>query len=522
MNTARINSTSGSAKLGDPTVLILVFIGFVLLVAFISLGGFVSAVALLLLPFGIVYLNRLFANPSYGITTILILGFTAIGLTRYIQGVPLGLSVDVTLVLTYIALFFRYFNEKIDWGPAKNDLTLLAFIWFMYSILQFFNPVAASRVAWFYAMRGMSLYFFLIIPLAFLLFNKMKHLNQMLYIWAVFSILATIRGWMQINIGLDRWEQHWIDTIGGVTHVLWGQLRAFSFMSDAGQFGAAQAHAGVVGAVMVLYSKKVWQKVLFFIMAIFGAYGMIISGTRGALVIPFFGMLLYLIYRRNFLILFIGAVVMAGAYGFFRFTWIGESNQHIRRMRTAVRPLDDASLMVRLETRQLLGVYLADKPFGGGIGSAGDWGRRFTPHTFLANIATDSWYVQIWAEQGIVGLMLHLFILGYVMIKASYLTMTKIKVPEVFGKMTALAGGILGIMAASYGNGVLGQLPTGPLIYLSMAFLFMGPKLDKEMQEAQEYKAETVKKVEKKPSIFQRRTWSENTKPLLYKKQSPI
>ncbi len=505
-------------KLGDPTVVVLVLVGFVLLAALIALGGFVSAVAILLLPLGIVYMNRLFVNPSYGITSVLVLGFTAIGLTRYIPGVPLGLSIDVTLVLTYIALFFKNFNEKIDWGPAKNDLTLLAFIWFMYSILQFFNPVAESRVAWFYAMRGMSLYFFLIMPLAFLVFNKMKYLNQMLYIWAAFSILATIRGWMQINIGLDRWEQHWIDTIGGVTHVLWGQLRAFSFMSDAGQFGAAQAHAGVVGAVMVLYSKKMWQKVLFFTMAILGAYGMIVSGTRGALVIPVFGMVLYLIYRRNFIILFIGAIILAGMYGFFRFTWIGESNQHIRRMRTAIRPLDDASLLVRLETRRVLRIYLADKPFGGGIGSAGDWGRRFTPHTFLANIATDSWYVQIWAEQGIVGLMLHLFILGYVMIKASYLVMTKIKVPEVFGKMTALAGGILGIMVASWGNGVLGQLPTGPLIYLSMAFLFMAPKLDKEMLDAQEDKTENVEKEIKKPSIFQPRAWSENTKPLLYKK----
>jgi hypothetical protein len=36
-------------------------------------------------------------------------------------------------------------------------------------------------------------------------------------------------------------------------------------------------------------------------------------------------------------------------------------------------------------------------------------------------------------------------------------------------------------MGASYGNGVFGQLPTGIIIYISMAFVFMGPKLDEEI-----------------------------------------
>jgi len=206
-----------------------------------------------------------------------------------------------------------------------------------------------------------------------------------------------------------------------------------------------------------------------------------ISGTRGAISVPMAGMLLYLIHRKNFRVIFIGLILFAGIYVFFRYTYIGESNSQIRRMRTAFNPLDDASLQVRLQNRALLKTYLASRPFGGGIGSAGDWGKRFSPQGFLANVATDSWYVQIWAEQGIIGLVLHFIIIGYIMIKASFLIMFRINNQELKLIMSALASGIVGMMAASYGNGVFGQMPSGIIIYISMALLFMSKDFDNEL-----------------------------------------
>jgi cell division protein FtsW (lipid II flippase) len=207
---------------------------------------------------------------------------------------------------------------------------------------------------------------------------------------------------------------------------------------------------------------------------------MMVSGTRGAMIVPGAGFAFYLIHRKNFLVIFTGGVILFLFYAFFRFTIIGESNQYIRRMRTAFFPQDNASLQVRIQNRAMLSVYLADKPFGGGIGSAGDWGKRFSPQGFLSQVATDSWYVQIWAEQGIVGLILHLAITFFIVLKGSYILMYRIRDPELFGILSALACGIVGIMGASYGNGVYGQLPTGIIIYISMAFIFLGPKLDEE------------------------------------------
>jgi len=115
--------------------------------------------------------------------------------------------------------------------------------------------------------------------------------------------------------------------------------------------------------------------------------------------------------------------------------------------------------------------YLASRPFGGGIGHAGDKAQRFLPNAFLSNVATDSWYVTIWAEMGIIGLTMHLIILFYVIGMASFKVMFRIRDPITKLKMSALICGMAGIMLASYGNAVFGQMPTCLLIYASMTLM---------------------------------------------------
>ncbi len=167
------------------------------------------------------------------------------------------------------------------------------------------------------------------------------------------------------------------------------------------------------------------------------------------------------------------------AFVFLKFTTIGQENYQIRRMRT-VFDKEDASFLVRLENQQKIKNYMGKRPFGGGVGTAGNWGQRFSPDTFLADTPTDSWYVRIWAECGIIGLILHLAMLIYILIKCWLIILYKLKDPEIKQIMIALVSGYAGILLTSYGNGVLGQMPTGVLIYLSWAFIFISPKLERE------------------------------------------
>jgi hypothetical protein len=477
---SRIKHMVGASKLQHPVVIITIMLMAVVFGLIIAKGGLLIAIALVATFPALIYLNRLFNNPQIGVITLLIMSFIAIGLTRYIMNVPLGLSIDGIVVITYLALFFKQFYSRINTDQANRDISYLLAFWFFYGILELANPQALSRTAWFYAMRGMSMYPILMLPLGLLLFNRLRFLYIFLYIWGIFTILATLKGLQQLYLGLDYAEQFWIDTVGGVTHIILGKLRVFSFFSDAGQFGAAQGAGGVVGILLASTIKGRGNKIFFFIMGIMGLWGMMISGTRGAMIVPMLGGITYLVLSKNIRVLIIGGFIMAIMYVFFAMTYIGESNYQIARMRTAFRPTDDASYIVRLENRKILQAYLADKPFGGGIGSAGNWGQRFSPQGFLANVATDSWYVQVWAEQGIVGLFIHLFILSYIAIKGFYIIMLRIKNRELAGTLGALLAGFTGIMGASYGNGVLGQMPTGALVYLSWAFIFMGQQLDRE------------------------------------------
>ena len=465
----------------------LVFVLFLSFIAgaAIAKGGLVAIAALIGLPIAIAFINKVFLKPEVGITTVLSLGFLAIGVLRYLPGnLPLGLSIDGFLFLTYIALFFKSTTGYIPWHKAQNILTLLALVWFLYSLFELVNPEAKSKIAWFYAMRGVSLYMLLLVPLVFILYDNLKSLQFFLMVWAVLSILGSLKGLMQSLVGPDFAEQAWLNAGNAGTHILFGKLRVFSFFSDAGQFGAAQGHAGLVFGILYLACKEKKRKILYLTASLLGIYGMLISGTRGAIAVPGAGFFLFLILKKNFKLTTIGFVAMILVYVFFRYTMLLNSNAQIRRMRTGFDP-NNPSLQVRLANQKILKGYLASRPFGGGIGSAGNWGQRFSPNGFLANVPTDSWFVAIWAEQGIVGLYLHLGILFYILFYGSYIVLFRLKNPLMVNRIQALVAGHAGIMAVSYGNGVLGQLPTSVLLYTSMAYIFMAEKLEKEMEEEQ-------------------------------------
>ena len=466
---------NGSAAVLRTQILVLIAGVMVLaavLLAKLELLGGVACIGLV----GVLgFLYLVFQYPRFGILAILVMGFFATGLSRYVP-LPWGLSVDGIIMLVYLALFFKAFKTKIQWRKAKSMLTLVTSLWFIYVLAQLGNPEAVSLEAWFYAMRGLGMYQCLFIPLAFVLFSKPRDLKLFFIMWGVLSVLGTLKGIMQFKFGVDPFEQAWLDAGGAETHVLFGKLRIFSFYSDAGQFGASQAHAGLVFGILTLFCKHSKKMRIFFAgVALMGLFGMVISGTRGAIAVPAIGGMMFLIVRKNIAILALGALMGIGVYIFFAHTNIGQNNAEIRRMRTAFDP-NEASLQVRLNNQKKLSGYLASRPFGGGVGATGNWGQRFSPHTFLANTATDSWYVMIWADTGAFGLTIYLLIIFGILFQGAYNVMSKIKDDWLKGQITALVAGMAGIMMASYGNGVFGQFPTGILMYLGMVFMFVAPQ----------------------------------------------
>ncbi len=474
------NVSTGAGKLGTPKyILLMISVSALSAFALVKLGV-AAGIGLTAVPILGFFLFWLFRKPITGFYTIIVLDFLLFGIDRYIpEDIQIGLVMDASFILTYLAIIFNRFYEKVNWAPAKKDVTLLAAIWFGYSLLQFFNPEVKSYAAWFSGVRGISFYMLLVIPLALMFIDNRRKLNNFLVIWGSFSLLASLKGIMQMTIGVDPVEKAWLSGPAGQTHIIFGHLRAFSFMTDAGQFGANQAYSAVVATIVAFAEKDLRRRIFFLAVAALGFVGMFLSGTRGAISIPLAGFFLYIILRKNFWVMSAGIVLLIVIIAFFKMTYLGQSNAYIRRMRTAFNP-NDPSLQVRLENQRALRTYLATRPFGGGIGHAGVKAKAFTPDTFLANTPTDSWFVLIWAEQGIVGLVLHLFILGYILVKGSWLIMYKIRNPVLKIKMAALASGMFGVMVASYGNAVLGTMPTSILLYISMALIINSRHFDNQ------------------------------------------
>ena len=473
---------SGSSILANPKGVLLLLLVVVLVALILAKLEIVGVGLLLALLFGAVYLYILFNNPIIGFYTAIGLNFVLLGIGRYVQGLPLGFGIDGIMVLTFLALIFKNFKTRVDWSPANKTITILAAIWLGYCIFQLVNPEARMIEPWI-AGRGIGFYFFFFVILTLLLINTNKKLDTFLYVWGVFSIIATLKGIFQMIFGVDYAEQAWLNNGGAETHILFGKLRIFSFFSDAGQFGGNQGYAGVV---FIIYSmtKKGFTKIFFITVGILGLYGMMISGTRGSIAVPFAGFMTFFVLRKNIKVLATGILFVALIFVFFKYTTIANGNDQIRRMRGAFDP-NNKSLQVRLDNQKILKGYLASRPFGGGIGHAGDKAQRFLPNAFLSHVATDSWYVLIWAELGIVGLTLHLIVLFYVIGKASYKVMFRIRDPITKLKMSALISGMAGVMVASYGNAILGGMPTALLMYASMAIIsnpeiFESPTEEKE------------------------------------------
>lgn len=213
----------------------------------IVIGQVTAIISLLLLPFIAAYLFFLFKYPIIGLYTCLFFGFVATGLTRYIDA-PMGLSIDLFLVLTLIGAFFQRFDSR-DWREIKNPIVASVLIWVLYCVFELFNPEVVSYEAWLYAVRSPAFYMLFTIIIGLLYIKSLQEIERLLHIWLIFSVLAALYSFKQYYIGLDNSEKLWLAQ-NASTHLLFGNLRVFSFYSDAAQFGAAMAHAALAAIIL--------------------------------------------------------------------------------------------------------------------------------------------------------------------------------------------------------------------------------------------------------------------------------
>jgi hypothetical protein len=457
------------------------------LVYALASGNWMIGVVVSLIPIVFFFFIHFLQRPVTGLYLTLIWACVGLGIKRYLPadsgpGSALGLGVDVLLVFAWLSFFIKHFYEKFEFAYLKNGLMSATLIWFAYNVFEILNPEAPTFIGWFYAGRGVVLYMVLTIPLALMVLRERKHIQSLMILWFCLSAMGVIWGMKQLYLGLDFGELQWLADPGNrTTHLLFGKLRVFSFYSDSGQFGASMGHASIV-AILVGIQSSGRKRYLFLACGLLFFYGMMISGTRGAMAVPLVGLITFLLVKKNWRLLIVGGACIGLAFGALKYTSVGSGIYEIQRMRTALDP-NNPSLQIRVENQKKLFEYLKSHPFGGGVGSAGYWGQRFNPHSFLANLALDSWYVKIAAELGFPGLAVFVGFVLYVLIKG-YQRISHVEDKELQHTLIALYCGIAGIAVASYGNQVWGQMPTGIILNISLAIIwnFSMPKINRSTQ----------------------------------------
>ena len=290
------------------------------------------------------------------------------------------------------------------------------------------------------------------------------------------SVAGALYGIKQLYIGTDNAEIRWLEAGAKRTHLLFGKLRVFSFYTEAGQFGASQAHIAIICIILATGPYPVRIKIILLIAGIFLFYGMLISGTRGALFAFIGGGFMFLLLSGKTKILIIGGIIGLMFIGMLKYTTLGDSNAEIVRLRTSLDP-NDPSLRVRLNNQAILSDYLSNRPFGAGVGVLGMWGVKYNADKFISTIPPDSLYVKIWAMYGIIGFIIWFGIMLYTTGKCAGIVW-ETRDPALRNKLSALLGGAFGILLCSYGNEVLNQMPSSIIVYVSWALIWISPRWD--------------------------------------------
>ena len=442
------------------------------------------AVGISVVPFILVALVIFINRPKILFTIVFAVNYIIMGLNRYVSfPIPISVIMDGIYMVTIAILVVYSIKRTESWHRVFNAMTGIYLVWVIYCLIEAFNDTTGTGFAftpWFREVRPMAFHILYIIIIYALLFNKIKDIKWLMFLWGIFILLATAKGYWQRNHGFDRYEMAWLMAGGARTHFISTGIRYFSFFSDAANYGSNMAACMVIYSICTLYTKKKFEKIYCILITLASGYGMLISGTRSAMMVALIGYVLFTLLSKNwkYFTLAIGVVIFSIV--FFKFTTLGESNRLIHRMRTAFNP-QDASLQVRLQNQKAIKAYMREAPWGIGIGRDGSNIPTTNKYWVVSITPPDSTLVYIWIRTGIIGLIVFLTVIISLILMECYIVMFKIKHKELRGLLTAFTCAGACMLIAGYGNNILTQYPNSLLFFGAQTLVFMGTYFDKQL-----------------------------------------
>ncbi|NDW12753.1 hypothetical protein D0T50_07600 [Bacteroides sp. 214] len=464
-----------TSKEGQIITILGVIFGLFLIYKFVSSGNITNTVALAVLPisfvvfiFTILYYRRIFYALFISHFIILLLStYTAV----MIGAVTLVFNIVAMMLLILIGVY-----RNTSWKNSWNGMLGLFSIWGLYCVAELGNPNTVQQ-AWNVAITYYYVYPALCAILVPITIRKYKSIEWLLILWSIFVLIASFKGYWQKSHGFNARELAFLYEYGAArTHIIWSGIRYFSFFTDAANFGVHMAMAAFTFGVSLFFVEKRWLRIYFSIVAMAAIYGMFISGTRTAMAVPLAGLLYFVLQSKNWKLFFMSLFVLVAIFSFFKYTTVGESNQYIRKMRSAFTPQGDPSFQVRLDNREAMKEYMADMPMGYGLGLGGQSGR-YNPDKSMP-LPPDSWLVNVWTDTGTFGLSLYIIIHGLLFVWCSWLLMFKVTNKRLRRVIATWLSVNFGFFVAAYANDVM-QYPNMIILYTGFALCFAAPHIEK-------------------------------------------
>lgn len=370
------------------------------------LGGLKLAVLLILAFTALPPIFAVVWKTQIGIYILITASFfLSVGL-RLIPEIPIGLFIDFLILLMLIGKGYQLQHDR-EWSRLKSPLTLIILIWIAYNLAQIANPWAASRTAFFYVIRPavgyLMLYFFIWDSV-----KGTKSVNNIFNYILFLGWIAAIWGICQFFFGYFEWEMAHVmrtDTVHLVFNQ--GRWRSFGPIGSPAQYGIIMASLACIAANSFFYRKSILEKLVLAFLFICFLLAMVYSGTRASFVIlPIFYFVKVLISKNKKLYL----TIILGIAALVILAKVPTNNYQIQRIQSVFRASEDKSFQVRSANRKIITPWILRHPIGGGLGSTGVWGQRFSPGTFLANFPPDSGIIRVAVELGWIGLIIFLLI----------------------------------------------------------------------------------------------------------------
>lgn len=404
-----ISNILPSVKLSRVLVFAILTLFSVAIAFVIAKLGLLIGILLVVVIVGIPFTVLLLTDVKFGFFAILVLSYLMSFIQRLTDGAVPILVLEVIMLMVFAGLIIKQIRTRSGSDSKtnyiKHPITIALILWTVYVHLQLVNPNSTSILGKLVAIR-FSWYNLIGFIIALQVFDSLKSIKFFFKLLLGTSLLAALYGLSQKYIGLMPYDHEWL--YSSPEHislgVIWGDVRAWSFMNDPANFGLVMAFCGQLCFIFMLGPYTAKRKIILGICGALMFLAMVTSGTRTAFVMVTVGFGIFGLLTVNNIKTIVFSV---SAFMIFMVIYFGPFySAPVNRIRSAFQGNDDPSMNVRSKNKARIQPYIWSHPIGGGPSTTGEEGVKMSPGHPLAGFPPDSGFLKIGLEFGYIGLLL--------------------------------------------------------------------------------------------------------------------